>query len=155
MGSMLLNEILSKPTDYMVIADTATYFATSAKIGGRKIIFNAVKEGKKPWDISFQESKIVDGKITNTMKATGSGNELEVFAMIKASLLQFIKQYDPESMTFDAHKGEKTADDERNVRADLYERLLKRFKIPGYTVERETRTRGDSFTITKDKHAAY
>ena len=141
---MKLNEILNKKVDYEVVKATSTLFQTRAEINGRTINFGAVAgygDMDDTWEIQFAE-KVEGGK--PTYKKTGSGKELEVFSFIKDSITEFVSRYHPEKMDFTADK--EGHDDNR---ADTYERLLKRFKIPGYEFERENHDGASVFSITK------
>lgn len=125
---MKLNEILNKKVDYEVINAKSVFFQTRATIGDRIINFGAVDNDDGSWDIQFAE-KTKEGR--TTYKKTGSGNELEVFSFVKDSLLDFISRYQPEKMCFTADKDS----EEKDNRANTYERLLKRFigTIPNYS----------------------
>jgi len=143
---MLIKEILNTSSKFKVLQSNKTRFETIATINGRQIEFIAdYFDDVKYWDISFHE-RGVDGHLDSTQ--TGSGKELEVFAMVKDSLLAFIEKYKPEKMEFSAMKDD--IDKPRNTRAELYDKLLARFKIPGYNVERLKGRRKDVFIIKKD-----
>lgn len=131
---MKLTEILNKKVDYTVIKATNDTFKTRATIGDREITFTANSTddgGDDDWEISFSEMQ--PGRLT-TFDRTGSGNELEVFSMVKDSIIEFISRQQPQVMVFTADKSE---GNEKNNRANLYARLIAKFKVPGYAVERE------------------
>lgn len=140
---MKLTEILNKKVDYEVVRATNSVFHTRATIGDRVINFGAIDE-EDYWELSFGE-KTKDGKVT--YKQTNSGNELEVFSMVKDSILEFITRYNPAVMELTADKSE---GQEVNTRANLYGRLINKFKLPGYTVNRESKNGTDVFRIVKD-----
>ena len=143
---MKLNEILNKKIDYEVVKATASSFITLAKIGERHIKFMATNCDEGEWDVMFAETNS-EGK-EGTFKLTNSGNELEVFSMVKDSISELITRYYPESIAFTASKDSATGKDNR---ADAYERLLKRFKAPGYTFKRtKYETTGDIFRLTRE-----
>ena len=142
---MKLNEILSKKVDYEVTKETSERFDTMAKIGDRTISFTSGKvdhgDSLETWDVEFAEIK--NGK--KTYAASGSGNELEVFSMIKDSILELVSRYHPDKITFTAQK-----EGEGDKRANAYERLVKRFNIPGYTYNRDKEYSDfDQFEIVK------
>lgn len=148
---MKLTEILNKKVDYEVERASGTLFHTRAEIGGRIINFAAVEEAFGEWELSFGEMTATRA----TYAKTGSGNELEVFAMVKDSILEFISRNAPDVMYFTADKEGKK---EKNNRAELYDRLIKRFKIPGYKYSREKGDLHDRFLFVKNGHdytAAY
>jgi len=147
---MKLNEILNRKVDYEVTSKTDVLFRAKAEIGNREIIFEAKydKQGKF-WDIGFKERN--DDGIT--YDTSGSGNEFEVFAMVKDCITEMIAHYKPDTLIFSADMG-----GDYDTRADVYERLMKKFKVPGYTVTRKDKSLGKvhkvqfaEFSITKDK----
>lgn len=146
---MKLNEILNKKVAYEVIEDEHGIFATSAKIGERYIIFFAGDEHDDGvWEIEFKESK-TSKHHGSTFDLTGSGNELQVFSMVKDSIKELISKHKPKSIVFTASKTNGSS-----KRADAYERLLKRFTVPGYSFERAEEPEADfgprsKFTLTK------
>jgi hypothetical protein len=144
---MLINEILDRKPDFKVVKSTENTFATEAKIGKRKIIFVAMRMQDEmfdeEWSVEFTEKKGFFS--SNTHEKTGSGNELEVFAMVKASIEEFIKKYKPVTIEFTADKSDGSA------RADLYFRMIKRFKVPGYTAIRGNQEKQDQFFLTTNK----
>jgi hypothetical protein len=135
---MKLNEILDKKVDYEVVKSSSSVFHTRAEINGRIINFGAVEEGPGEWEIEFNEK--ADGKITYA--ATGSGGELEVFAMVKASTEEFVQRYKPRVMMF-------TSDKDGTGRSKLYDKLAKKFKIPGYTYLKGGTDKHDIFTFVE------
>jgi hypothetical protein len=143
---MLLNEILNKKVEYEVIRANDKVFRARATIGGRIIQFEAAKqdtESSDKWDVAFEENK--EGK--RTFGKSGSGNEFEVFSMIKDCILEVIARYKPEYMTFTADKdGSKIG----NNRGNVYSRLLSRFKVSGYTIERTELEGHDEFLLSRN-----
>jgi hypothetical protein len=133
---MLIKELLNKKVDYEVDKQTANTFSTSATIGGRIIKFVADRADSDDWDIEFAEHTDENDR-KGTYKLSGSGNELEVFAMIKDSILELIQRYHPARLIFTADK-----DNGSGKRGDTYERLIKRFKIPGYSYDRSEESHG-------------
>jgi len=115
---MKLNEILNSKADIEVYVNQAAMFVTKAAIGKRTIEFHAYKF-KEVWSIEFNENG-------HTFDLTKSGNEFEVFAMIKKSMEMLIQEHDPKEMKFSANKKDKS-------RASAYEKLLKRFIPKGYS----------------------
>lgn len=129
---MLINEILSKKVDYTVTRASDERFIAKAEIGGRNITFEAEKpygEDDDVWEVEFSErgDHLQFGK---TFKKTGSGNQLEVFAMVKDCMSEFIERYKPTKIEFTAEK-----DGDNDNRANLYKKLLDKFNTHGYKVE--------------------
>jgi hypothetical protein len=142
---MKITEILNKKIEYEVVKSTNTIFHTRAKIANRIINFSAILEDDSDgsWELAFNE-KNEQGKISYSQ--TGHGGELEVFSMVKDSIIEFITRYQPEKMYFTADK-----DNKNNARADVYERLIKRFNIPGYSYKRNSETNNsEKFTLIKN-----
>lgn len=137
---MKLNELLNSKVRYEVIEDSSYTFATRAKIGDRYIVFYAGDQsGEGRWEIEFKEAKTDKLMGKSTFDLTGSGNELEVFAMVKDSIKELIATRKPEQIGFIADKADGSS------RAQMYERLLKKFTPPGYEFERKD----------EDKHALF
>lgn len=142
---MKLAEILDKKIEFEVVKDNGELYKATAKIGDRIIGFEADHEdGEGTWEVIFYQTNL-DG---NAMKfhATGEGKELEVFSMVKTALLDFVQKQKPEKFYFSATKLEKA-----QARASLYNRLIERFKLPGYTYERREYESNDKFYFTKIK----
>jgi len=128
---MLLNELLDTQVKGKILLDNTNFFRAKARIGGRTIVFeaeahdNAAETGV--WSIVFVE-ETDDGD--ETTAATGSGNELKVFAFVKDCFKTLIRKRKPNLLLFSAdHDGKNQG---RNSRAELYKRLLEKFKVPGY-----------------------
>jgi hypothetical protein len=136
---MLLNEILDSKMDYEVKAERDDTFMTSMQIGERTIRFVAAEESPGEWEISFHEIK--NGK--RTYDLTKNGDELKVFSMVIASTKEFVQRYTPRVIMF-------TADKEGNVRGQLYDRLSKKFKLPGYTYQKAGTDKHEVFTFVKN-----
>lgn len=134
----LLKEILNSKIEYEVITHSGDEFRTAANIGDRSIIFTALFiSDDEGWEIGFKEVKKSG---TSSHQVTNSGKEYDVFSMVKDSLLDFIRRYDPEEFYFSAEKDDE--DPPSNVRADLYDHLVRRLqsKVSDY---KYTRTRSD------------
>jgi len=130
---MLLKEILNKKVKYTVEKANHYSFFTRATIGNRDIVFRADhddEKGENFWYVTFEEFKKSEDGESSTYDITGSGNELEVFSMVKDSLLEFIEKYKPKLIEFTAEK-----ENDSDNRARLYARMLKRFRVSGYTYD--------------------
>jgi len=142
---MLLAEILNKKVEFEITNSGRKDFNTEAVIGNRKIMFDAESDNGLSWDVVFYERDLNSHPASRSYSVTGSGKELEVFSMVKDSLLELIKQKNPDEISFTADKkGGNT------TRADLYDRLVKRFKVPGYSYTRDTSSSNDYFLLRKD-----
>jgi len=142
---MLITEILSSTVPCEVVEENDEHFVTKAKIGGRWIYFatECLSKKQKHWEAAFSQQV---GKDDFDFGLTGSGNELEVFSMVKDSMLAFIKKYEPWTIDFIA---DKDGGKKKNARGNVYEKLVNRFKIPGYKMERKSGASKDYFTLTK------
>jgi hypothetical protein len=138
---MKLNELMNSKIDYEVIKAHGGVFHTRAEIGGRIIDFSAIEEMDGEWEIAFGEK---NGNGKTSYGLTGSGAAPEVLAMVKDSLLEFVERYQPEKMYFTADK-----DDDKNTRARVYERMIKRFNIPSYKYKSGSFGESIRFTLTK------
>lgn len=116
---MKIAELLNSKVQYEVLLDTSDEFETQATIGNRVIKFEANRQNDDEWDIEFQEYS--EQHPGGTYGKTGAGGELEVFAMIKASIEQLIKTHGATDLHFTASK---QFDDKRAV---VYDKLVKRF----------------------------
>jgi hypothetical protein len=131
---MLLNELLDSKVKITVKIDRTDEFETSATINGRTIVFRGEldDDGQEgDWFVVFGEPGEKNPKMLK-YSLTGNGGELEVFSMVKDSLIMMVKKNSPDRINFVASK-EKGSNTKR---ADLYARLFKRFTIPGYKFER-------------------
>jgi len=140
---MKLNELLNKKVDYEVQINTHEDFVAVATIGGRNITFKAeYRDTTDDWLINFAE---VDEK-KRAYGKTGSGNELEVFAMVKDCILEVIKLRKPRQLRFSA-----SIENGKDNRASLYRKLLDRFKVPGYEVNTKKSGESETFRIVRNE----
>lgn len=148
---MLLNELLNKKVDYEVLKAGKYQFITQAKIGDREIRFEASNEDDDEWGVAFEEIRSNEnGTVKRTFNASGSRHELEVFAMVKDSMLEFVQRYQPLEITFTADKDGGKKD--KMARANVYAKLFDRFKIPGYTMGKEDQKHlGYFFRLSRDR----
>jgi len=148
-------EVLNTKVPYEIEHAGAEQFSTSATIGGRLITFYASTGDGEPgvWEIEFDERvENATGSMTSrktTYKQTGSGSELQVFSMIKDSIIELVKRYEPEVIMFTADK-----EGDNDTRAELYARLLKRFTLPEYKTDVSQSSRKTEFTLTKREEYA-
>lgn len=129
---MKIVEIFNTKVYLKILKQTNDWFETEASVGDRKIIFTALNNDGE-WELGFVEVDL-DGRSSHGL--TGRGHEFVVFSAVKDSLIRFIAEYNPQEFYFTAEK-----DDEgngRNVRADLYDRIIKRISLPNYQYERKT-----------------
>jgi len=147
---MLIKEILNKKSSFSVIKDNDRQYFTEIKIGNKTFNFAAVKMGGRKWGIAFGDVQKNDiGLQRLSYVPTNDKNQLEVFSFVKDSIFAFIEKHDPGMITFEAKSDSGKL---KTARADTYERLINRFKLPGYTVHRGIMP-GDNeetFSITKD-----
>jgi len=161
---MNLLEILNKPADYKIDVAKNDRFVASAVIKGREIVFAVeligrvdpdskwvVRDGDRGqdiWEMSFAEMQPTHaGMKKGTYQLTKSGGEFEVFATWRKFMEEFLQRYHPGKIVFTADKD--------HSRADLYAKLLKRFNMPGYKVNREEFGKVDKFVIIKESRESY
>lgn len=138
---MLLNELFAKKVPYEVIKNSPSKFGTKANINGREIRFYAteMEDGEfDEWTVQFGE--VQGSKVT--AKMTGSGGELDVLAMVKDSIAEFISTRHPKAIHFTASKTDRS-------RASVYERMIKRLIPSGWKYERDDRDGEAWFTMVK------
>jgi hypothetical protein len=156
---MLLSEILNRTSEKKVITDDQKSYIVSSIINGREIMFKANKaekedSGENDWDISFTEVQKNDkGVKSGTYGKTGNGGELEVFSVVKDCMRELITKHHPDKLIFTANKdGGKN----NQARGNVYERLINRFKPPGYELKREEKTQAvDNGKFKKDSEKVY
>lgn len=134
-----ISEALDSKVDYKVMRATARMFRTRATIGSRDVVFTADTQGSGLWEVDFKEINDTD----STFQATGSGEELKVFAMVDASLKEFVARYAPEKIMFSAKE-----ENAKNTREKVYTRLMTRL---GYKLHSrsDTKTAVKILTFTK------
>jgi len=141
----IINEVFDSDVNGKIIRATNDLFTTEAAIGNRRIVFNASmfedNNGTEIWEIEFTER--VRGVMT--YDKTGSGNEMQVFSFVIASIKELISRYKPAQIEFSSHK-------EDGNRSNLYRRMINKIKIPGYhSGETLTDKYTDIFRIIRDK----
>lgn len=112
-----LLEALNTSVDYKIVRAAPRFFRTRATIGNRDIVFTADTQGSDLWEVDFKEVSDTD----STFQATGSGNELQVFAMVETSLKEFVARYAPDKIMFSAKE-----ENSKNTREKVYTRLMNR-----------------------------
>lgn len=148
---MLLTEILDQKVQCKVTANNPVVFRTSAVIGDRVIEFECSKTYDRDyedcWDAHFQEK--AQGSSKQTFGVSGSGNELQVFSMVRDSFAQFMEVHKPQAVRFSAAKD---AGQDGNSRGNLYARLLQRFAAAsGYQFSREDSGGKDEFLLVRQE----
>lgn len=129
---MKLNEILGSAS-FEIIRARPHNFATRTVINGRKIVFMASQfdeTDEEPWTVIFTETQLDQHgreKGDAQLDKTGSGGEFKVFAMVAASLREFVKRYDPHHLSFSA--AIKDGATRINIYRRLGERVLKGYKM--------------------------
>jgi hypothetical protein len=146
---MKLDEILGKPTEYKITLSTDKFFTAEFSSGTRRIRFNATRlrgGNGGVWEVDFAElTKNANGSEYENTKKTGSGNEFEVFATVKALITTFIEKYSPAQLNLDSSKAE-------GNRAKLYQKLIAKNLPAGWKIERdESHPSYITFVLTKVK----
>lgn len=136
---MLLNELLNTEIKGRVLDDNAGAYRVRAYINKRYIIFDTYCDDDDDgvWQVQFfeAEGEDPDEEVDWTTAPTGKGGELKVFAFIKDEFTKFVKKRKPNICLFSAdHDGKNGG---RNSRAELYKRLLNKFKVPGYKLHHD------------------
>lgn len=137
----IIKEALDKPLPYTVTNKTSKFFDARFKAGDRWIDFTAQLYPKgEYWEITFEEQM----ERNSTTKATGSGNEFQVFATVKAIIEKFIEEYQPTRLTIDSFKGEAN-------RTKLYNRMIAKNLPAGWKVDRDdAHPSYTTFNLTKE-----
>ena len=148
-----LSEAFDSSVQSEIVSQNSEEFTTSANIGNRTIIFQARNFGKDGWYISFVEKgpktrtwidKIPPKTDRESYKATGSGNQMQVFSFVIQSIRTLIESYDPERIVFTSMK--------EGNRADLYAKMISRIQVPGYKLNAAaTRENSDKKIFVIDK----
>lgn len=134
-----------------LIQSTPDLFVVSATIGARDIKFVASRfeegleiEPESIWEILFYEQTLTGQG--GSLEKTGSGNQMQVFSFILDAIKELIKRYSPEILRFNAENIEPS-------RIKLYNALIGKIKIPGYTGQSHgSDSIGNAYySITKDK----
>lgn len=127
-----LAEVGDKNVDFKVIKSSDTVYHAERKINGRTISFLAAEDDpdNNRWWVVF--SSTAKGGLAQ-QGVTGAGGEFEVASFVIAAMKDFIRLNDPKSIWFTADKDDEEA--EKSVRADVYQKLIKR-KFPQFTIRR-------------------
>ena len=146
---MRANELIEAFTSQVpmqIIRASDDLFTTRAEINGRFISVNCASYednvGRKIWEVEFSEKD--KNQVGSTFAKTGSGGEMQVFSFVISSLKELISRYDPDEITFSSYKAD-------GNRTHLYQRMLTKIKIPGYShsVITDHGTSNDYFSIAK------
>lgn len=131
---MLITELFDKEAKIKVEVEKPELFQASAPVNGRLIVFDAMIDDadENTWEVAFRQ---IGGKNVRGAShgMTGGGAEFEVLAMIKDAMFMFADKYKPSEIKFTA---EWDSGKDGKTRADVYEKMIKRLKVPGYTLER-------------------
>lgn len=125
---MKLLELLDSKVAYKVSKHADAYEET-ATIDGKQIIFQCmtswIDDHNSPsWEVSF----MTEHGTTFSIKKTGSGSELKIFAFVIEAVYRFVAACKPEAFHF-------SADNNEPSRVKLYAALARRFKDENYTKE--------------------
>jgi hypothetical protein len=144
---MLIHELLDTKVDYQIIKDSGGEYIAARKIGDRTIEVNFLDTRSKETGIYLVGFFEIDKDGNKSMRVTNSGSALEVLRMVSDVITDFITERKPNKIMFqaDSEKG-------KNSRSDVYERLLKKFKMSGYSFDRKANSFGSTtyFNIRKD-----
>lgn len=140
---MKLHEILDRKIEQEVVKDNEEAYRTKARIGDRIIHFTADldDEDEDEWAVVFWETDLNGNGLK--FDVTGGGKELEVFSMVKSAMMEFIKKRNPKIIFFSAEK------DKGAGRSELYDRLVRRFKLPNYEYEKRAEEMNDHFYLVR------
>lgn len=141
---MLLNELFKRPVKLHISTETEDVFITEAEINGRTIKVHAHQPAPSAsWVFWFEEEgEDEHGMPTRTLNQTGSGGELDVFALVKQTMEMFVKKYDPKAVIFEATK--QGGDD----RSNLYRKFLAKY-AKNYDVHETKRDGNTVFKLEK------
>lgn len=143
--SQSLTEAFDKPYNYRVTYKSKdTFLAKFETDEGDEVQFAADRyddpEDNEVWEIYFERNYAVD--------KTGGGDAMRIFATVIQIIQDFIKQMDPEQMTFSALKGEQRTK-EKDSREKLYSRLIKKYLSKKYKVDERPAAVGTIWYFTK------
>lgn len=154
-----LSEITDKPAELIWKLKSEKYLKAIATIGERKILFSLGRWPQHTADIAknitnygltFSELD-EDDEDDGTYDATGSGNEFQVFATVKAFLLECLKIAQPSAIHFEADKTSYSFRTSRQSRVSLYKKFGKRWHPDGYHFELIANTEeSEYFAYVKD-----
>lgn len=144
-----LAEAFDKPYKYRVTyKSNDTFLASFETDEGDKVDFAAVgpekyddpDDAEVAWEISFDRNY--------SQEKTGEGDAMRIFATVIQIIQDFIKQIDPEQMTFSAVKGNQRSN-EKDSREKLYSRLIKKYLSKKYKVDERPEASGTIWYFTK------
>ena len=116
-----VNEVLDKPAAYTWSKDQFGFPTATAKELGLNIHFDGRNEPS--WEVSFNR-KQKDGSVVMN-QPTGQGKEFQVFATVKAAILDFMNKYpDTVTLMLDARKD---GGNDGEGRVSLYRRMMKQY----------------------------
>ena len=116
-----INEVLDKPAAYTWSKDQFGFPTATAKELGLNIHFDGRNEPS--WEVSFNR-KQKDGSVVMN-QPTGQGKEFQVFATVKAAILDFMNKYpDTVTLMLDARKD---GGNDGEGRVSLYRRMMKQY----------------------------
>lgn len=140
-----LSESFTSQVPMQIVRAGSDLFTTRAEINGRTITVNCVSyddnKGRTIWEVDFSE-KTPHGGVT--FAKTGNGGEMQVFSFAIASINELITRYAPDEITFSSDKAD-------GNRTKLYQRMLSKIKVPGYShsVVTDHGSSADYFSIIK------
>ena len=143
---MIISEILNKSPDYKIVKDVRDYYTAESIIDGRKIVVSIeLDDDSSLWEVVFYEEtdESEDIRVSRKFNLTKNGSEFKVFALVKEIVTNFIKSRKPKMIGFSANKGE--------GREKLYQKLINKFNVSGYTVDKTNFEKSQSifFTLTQ------
>lgn len=141
---MNLFELFNTKIDYENVHDDKYRMLRKAIIKNREILFDATSghgTNSDRWSIEFYESTEDTEK---NYHLTNSGGELQVFSFVLESVKELIKKHNPRELMFSA---EKTGTE--SSRPSLYEKLIKKMKLPGYVLNRSDTDRKAYFSLVR------
>ena len=147
---IILTELFDSKVEYEVTRESNRLFITKAEIEGREIVFTAVvdEHGEKGIEIDVEFTETIhqrNGTDYDSYALTGSGGEMKVFSMVGASLKDMANRYQPDLIHFTA---EKDKGPNKEKRANLYEKLIKKF-LPDYEIDKRDRGQNIRFQLYK------
>jgi hypothetical protein len=110
-----------------------TVLAMTKLNDGSPLVIRFDSEGDH-WQVVFDRN--------SSFEVTGEGDAQRIFATVLSAIVQFVKEHEPQSMTFSASKDVDTGSANPESRAKLYNRLVQRYASSvGYKVH--SREQGD------------
>lgn len=150
---MLLNELLNSKTEIKINRSSDRFFLAETTIGNLKVEYEAMRADDRvpdDWEVAFstvEVDKNGDNLGRRNFGITGSGSELKILAFVKECTLMFVKDRNPRVIWFTADK-----DGGKSARANVYEKMVQRWNVPGYKFSKTESTNKAKFRLERERN---